>query len=116
MDDRYLITYELIGLECEVVSSPNKDEIGVKGEIVDETMKTLVIESQKGMKRIEKKGRKFRIEFRGSNYVVDGDIISFRPEERIKRGILIIKRFKGNKSSKTKINGKTKKIKYEPRG
>jgi ribonuclease P protein subunit POP4 len=93
--NEYLIAHELIGLECEVLESPNKDEEGIKGEIVDETMKTLLIKTQRGLKRIEKKKRKFRIKFRGKNYMVSGDIIAFRPEERIKRGIMLIKRFKG---------------------
>lgn len=97
MRGEYLIAHELIGLECEVISSPNRDEVGIKGEIVDETMKTLLIKSQNGLKRIEKRGRRFRIRFRGENYMVSGDIIAFRPEERIKRGILLIKRFKGRR-------------------
>ncbi len=96
MRPEYLIAHELIGLECEVVTSPNEFEIGIKGEIVDETMKTLLVKTQTGLKRIEKKGRKFRINFRGNNFIVSGDIISFRPEDRIKKGIMLIKRYKGN--------------------
>ena len=107
----YLIAHELIGLECEVVSSPNKDEVGIKGKIVDETMKTLLIETPKGLKRIEKKGRSFRIRFRGENYLVSGDIIAFRPEERIKKGIILIKRFKGRKRKLGRNKGNNSLIK-----
>jgi len=96
MRPEYLIAHELIGLECEVVSSPNKFEEGIKGEIVDETMKTLLIKTQTGLKRIEKKSRSFRIKFRGDNFIVNGDIILYRPEDRIKKGIIVIKRYKGN--------------------
>ncbi len=96
MRPEYLIAHELIGLECEVVSSPNKSEEGIKGEIVDETMKTILIKTQTGLKRIGKKGRSFRIKFRGISFIVSGDIILYRPEDRIKKGIMMIKRYKGN--------------------
>ena len=105
MRGEYLIAHELIGLECEVASSPNKDEVRIKGEIVDETMKTLLIKTSTGLKRIEKKGRNFRIRFRGENYLVSGDIIAFRPEERIKRGIILIRRFKGSRSKLNENKG-----------
>jgi ribonuclease P protein subunit POP4 len=98
--EEYLIAHELIGLECEVLESPNRYEEGIKGEIVDETMKTLLIKTQKGIRRVGKRERKFKIKFRGKNYIVSGDIIAFRPEERIKRGIILIKRFKGGKGKK----------------
>ncbi|AGK60156.1 ribonuclease P protein subunit Rpp29 [Archaeoglobus sulfaticallidus PM70-1] len=91
-----IIAHELIGLECEVVDSPNRYEVGLAGEIVDETMKTLLIRTDRGYKRIAKADRKFKLRVGDSCVELDGNLIAYRPEERIKRGLLIIKRFKGN--------------------
>jgi ribonuclease P protein subunit POP4 len=92
-----IIAHELIGLECEVLESPNKSEIGLSGEIIDETMKTITIQTDSGMKMIQKKGRVFKIRYRRKLLRLSGDLIIARPEERIKKGLLIIKRSKGRK-------------------
>ena len=57
-----------IGREVEVVESRNKDYIGIKGKVIDETLNMLVIKTQKGIKKVLKKGTKFKIEGK----VVDG--------------------------------------------
>lgn len=90
-----LIARDWIGLEVEVVESPNKCELGIKGEIVDETEKTFRIMTEKGLKVVAKKGRSFRLKFGERVVKVKGDLTAFKPEERIMRGLMLIKRSKG---------------------
>ena len=83
---RNILRHELIGLECEVVDSPNRYQIGIKGKIVDETRNTIVLETPKGYKRIEKKDRVFRVKLDDNSIVdINGSGIIARPEDRIKK-------------------------------
>jgi len=75
---------ELIGLQVEVKRATDPSHIGVRGLVVDETMKTLVIEQEGKEKMIQKKGSVFRFDTRGG-VEVRGDDILFRPEERVRR-------------------------------
>ena len=75
---------ELIGLHVEVLRSSDPSQVGVRGTVVDETMKTLVIDHRGKEKMIPKKGALFRFETQGGSDVRGEDIL-FRPEERIKR-------------------------------
>jgi len=95
MRPEFILAHEWIGLNVEVVESPNPCEVGIKGVVVDETMNTLKIKTEKGLKTVIKKGRIFRVKFAGKVLRVKGDLINFRPEERIKRGLLLLKRAKG---------------------
>lgn len=95
MKPEYVLAHEWIGLEVEVVESPNPDEVGLKGEVVDETMHTLTLRTEKGLKIVTKKKRVFRVKFAGKVLRVSGDLIAFRPEDRIKKGLMLIKRAKG---------------------
>ncbi len=90
-----VIADEWIGMEVEVVESRNPCEVGIKGTVIDETMKTLRIKTQRGIKTIEKRGRTFRVKYKKWVMRVRGDLIAFRPEDRIKKGIMLIKRAKG---------------------
>ena len=87
-----VIAHELIGLDVKIVESTNRYMEGIEGKVVDETQNTLVIEGEKGLKRVPKKGNVFIFKFAGHNVRVRGDLIAFRPEERIKRGLQIIRR------------------------
>ena len=75
---------ELIGLQVEVVGATDRGMIGIRGRVVDETMKMLVIEQEGKEKMVQKKGSVFRFETRGG-VAVRGEEILFRPEERVKR-------------------------------
>lgn len=81
-----ILRHELIGLECEVVKSLNKIQTGMKGKIVEETMKTVVLKND-GLKRIQKKGTVFRLNLEEGKVDVEGDLIVSRPEDRIKKKI-----------------------------
>lgn len=94
MRPEYIIAHEWIGLNVEVVNSTNQSEVGIKGRVVDETKNTLKISTEKGLKTVIKKGRVFRVKFAGKLIDVSGDLINFRPEERIKKGLMLLKRGK----------------------
>jgi ribonuclease P protein subunit POP4 len=94
MKPEYVLAHEWIGLEVEVVGSPNKNEIGLKGEVVDETMNTLTLRTEKSLKIVAKEKRIFRVKFGDKMLRVDGNLIRFRPEDRIKRGLMLLKKAK----------------------
>jgi len=74
-----VIHAEWIGKYAKVISSTNQS-LGIEGMIVDETRNTVVIETQKGVKKVQKHGTVFEIE----GEEVSGDDVLAAPEERIK--------------------------------
>ncbi|MCD6381369.1 MAG: ribonuclease P protein subunit [Candidatus Aenigmarchaeota archaeon] len=84
-----ILRHELIGLECKVVNAKNKSQIGLHGRIVDETKKTIVLETKKGMKRVFKAGSIFHIKLGRLWVEILGDDILARPEDRIKKKIRV---------------------------
>lgn len=80
-----ILRHELIGLRCEVVKSGNSSQEGIKGSIIDETMKTIVIRTERSQKRIQKQGCVFRVWLGKQVIEINGDYIASRPEDRIKR-------------------------------
>lgn len=80
-----IIRHELIGLKCEIINSENISQKGISGKIVDETMKTIVIETGKSEKKIPKKGTMFRLEIGKQSVDINGDYLVARPEDRIKK-------------------------------
>lgn len=72
--------HELIGLECEVVESEDEGQVGISGEVLDETQSMLRI----GDKEVEKETGVFRFTLpSGEKVKVDGSLINKRPEERV---------------------------------
>lgn len=71
---------ELIGSTAEVVSSKNSTLVGIKGKIIDETMKTIMIQGEK-KKRILKSHVILKI----NNQVINGADLVGRPEDRLKK-------------------------------
>jgi len=85
ISEKNLIRHELIGLDVEIGSSFNKFHVGLKGLVVDETKNLLIIETETGIKKIQKKGASFIFKIpSGKKVKVDGSIIAKRPEERVK--------------------------------
>lgn len=82
-----ILLHELIGLHCEIVGAENKSQIGLRGRIIDETMKTIVIKENNQTKVIPKKGSRFRLKLNSKNVYVRGDSIVARPEDRIKKKV-----------------------------
>ena len=81
-----IVNHELIGLKVEVVDAKNRTQIGTRGRVVDETMKILKIETERGEKTVEKKNAVFAFTIPSGRRVrVDGAVIAARPEDRIKK-------------------------------
>lgn len=71
--------HELIGLKAEVVESTDEKQVGIQGEVMDETKDLLRIDS----KKVEKKNCVFRFTLPdGQKVKLDGKLIAKRPEER----------------------------------
>jgi ribonuclease P protein subunit POP4 len=84
--EKNLVRHELTGLEVEVRKSTNKSQIGIKGRVVDETYNMLVIETEKGEKKVEKKSCVFVFKLpNGKKVEVEGWVLVGRPEDRIKK-------------------------------
>jgi ribonuclease P protein subunit POP4 len=79
--------HELIGLHAEVVGAQNKANVGLKGKVVNETQKTLVIrDASTLLKRVFKRGSAFKVTLPdGKEVELNGDEIAFRPWERISK-------------------------------
>ena len=79
--------HELIGLYCEVVKSSNKFLIGISGNIIDESKKTISIETEKKIiKIIPKEFSVFHLLLPNGEWIeIEGKILVNRPEERIKK-------------------------------
>ncbi len=76
--------HEWIGSAASVDESPNPTEVGISGEIMDETKNTLVLLTQKGERRIAKRGRSFSLHTPKEVFTIKGSYAAFRPEDRIK--------------------------------
>ncbi|MFO7968458.1 MAG: ribonuclease P protein subunit [Archaeoglobaceae archaeon] len=90
----HVVAHEWIGREVLVGSSPNRFEEGLNGEVVDETLNTFTLKTEKSLKTVAKRNRIFHIEFMGKNMRVYGNYLCFRPEDRIKRGIMLLSKMK----------------------
>ncbi|MET1159405.1 MAG: ribonuclease P protein subunit [Thermoprotei archaeon] len=84
---RNIYYHELIGLGVEVLEYPDPSIAGLSGRVVDETMKTLLIESPgRGFVRVLKEHGVFRFKTPyGLSFTVIGTRIVGRPEDRLKR-------------------------------
>ena len=79
-----IMVEEWIGLRVRVTNSPNPNDIGIEGEIVDETLNTIVILTDKNQRKtIQKKGRCARV--LGSKKYLELSCAIFRPEDRTKK-------------------------------
>lgn len=83
---RDVARHELIGLEVEVLSA-HAGWNGLKGRIVDETKHTFVVErAPRGSEAvIPKPGNRFVFLVGTERVIVQGDEITFQPEDRIKK-------------------------------
>ncbi|MFH0868874.1 MAG: ribonuclease P protein subunit [archaeon] len=83
-----MVRHELIGLHAKVVQAENSANLGLSGKVVDESFKTLVIETRKGDKRIFKSGVVLQLELPGREKVeIAGELLVARPWDRIKKKI-----------------------------
>jgi len=71
----------LIGEKARIISASNKTLIGVEGKIIDETKKTISIETEKKVKKVLKKDVKLSI----NKKVIEGEELIGKQEERLKK-------------------------------
>ena len=79
-----VLRHELIGMDILVSGAANPDQRGLSGRVIDETRNLLVIETQKGVRRIQKMHSIFRVRLQGGEIVeIDGSVMVLAPEKRI---------------------------------
>ena len=83
LPSKKVLRSEFIGLPCEVVNSSNKNLVGIKGKIIDESQNTFIILTINGNKRVLKNTCKFLITVNENQYTINGSHINKRPQERI---------------------------------
>lgn len=81
---------EFIGLRLKIISSPNKNNVGIEGKIIDETKNSFIIQKINQTKTYRKTIIKdqclFEVTFKDDSKIsVEGKTIALRPEDRIKR-------------------------------
>jgi len=79
-----LAFHEWIGLQAVVEESSDKNRIGLKGKIVNETKNVVVIETKKGEKRVPKSEVKLAVKLGTEKVLLDCSKLCQRPEDRIK--------------------------------
>lgn len=86
INSKNIFYHELIGLYSEVFKSSNKFLVGISGNIIDETKKTISIETDNGVKIIPKNSSVFHLFLPNEEWVeIEGKILVNRPEDRIKK-------------------------------
>ncbi len=82
-----IIIHELIGREVVVINHTDPTLIGIRGIVVNETLKTIHVLTKDGVKVVSKKNGTFCFHIEGRRWtIVRGDEIFLRPHERTKRG------------------------------
>ena len=72
-----MIKNTLIGMRVEIVDALNKNLLGLSGKVIDETKNILMLETQKGIKKLIKSQITLKI---GTN-IIKGNHIIRRPED-----------------------------------
>jgi len=83
-----VLCYEFIGTEAKVAKNKNRDCVGIRGKIVDETRNTFTILQEAEKKQIIKESSVFFFKFSDGTLIeIDGKLLVGRPEDRIKKRI-----------------------------
>jgi ribonuclease P protein subunit POP4 len=81
-----LVRHEFCGLSIRIAKSTDPTQKGMKGKVIDETYKTLKIDTKKGEKTVIKENCIFVFTLPDKRKVeVDGKLLVSRPEDRIKK-------------------------------
>ncbi len=83
-----ILQSELIGLHARVAKSLHADYLGIKGKVIDETRKTLIILHRNERKTVTKGVAVFHFTMPNGTIVeIDGKAIVGRPEDRVKKQV-----------------------------
>jgi ribonuclease P protein subunit POP4 len=85
---------ELIGKSIKVKNSPNINNVGINGKIIDESRNMIAIDAGNRVCKIPKNGTIFRVEFGDAWYDIQGDAILLKPEDRTKEKRKIYKKLR----------------------
>ncbi|MGC9121984.1 MAG: ribonuclease P protein component 1 [Thermogladius sp.] len=87
ISSKNILFHEIIGLRVRILSYTDTNLNGLEGVVVDETLKTLLIETAGGRRiRVFKQNGVFEFKLpHGEVVVIKGDLILGRPAERLKR-------------------------------
>jgi ribonuclease P protein subunit POP4 len=81
--------HELIGLDVAVAAASNPDLVGVTGQVVQETTKTLTIEGEDAgsgrVWQVPKADATFEFDLDGQTVTVEGERLEARPARRTER-------------------------------
>ncbi|MDE1825455.1 MAG: ribonuclease P protein subunit [Candidatus Micrarchaeota archaeon] len=86
-NNKNIVLGELIGLRAKVIKCLDKKQVGLEGIIVDETKNMFFLETKHGAKKIVKASATFRLYAGRKSYVVKGEEVNFRPEDRLEKGM-----------------------------
>ena len=81
-----ITAHEWIGLRVKIAKSTDPTLQGLEGIVRDETMNTFTIEAN-GKLQVQKQKTTFRAELQTEKVEVDGSLLRFRPEDRVKKGL-----------------------------
>jgi ribonuclease P protein subunit POP4 len=85
MNLKDFLRHELIGLKMEVIEAKNKNLVGIKGTIIDETKYTLVVKDEGKVKTLMKDQVTLKIYAYDHEIKVNGELLVGRPEDRLKK-------------------------------
>ena len=81
-----LARHELIGLEVNVEASSNPGQIGLSGQVVDETRNTFLLETKSKVVRLAKKNTSLDFTLPSGQMVrIAGSVLISQPENRISK-------------------------------
>ena len=93
MKPQKLVRHEIIGLNVHIIAAKNKTLKAIEGKIVDETKNTIIIETNKGIKKVLKKDVTLDVRTKKGSVKLSGEDLLGRPEERIKKKKRLMKRW-----------------------
>jgi ribonuclease P protein subunit POP4 len=82
-----ITAHEWIGLKVKIAKTTDSTLQGLEGIVRDETMNTFTIEANGKLRQVQKQKTTFRAELPTENVEVDGALLRFRPEDRVKKGL-----------------------------
>jgi len=85
MDEYALIKDELIGRTVHIKASTDPTYVNRTGTVIDETKNTFLIDWGKKPVRIAKNSSTFAFDVDGTQIIVKGSRLIYRPEERTKK-------------------------------
>jgi len=71
----------LLGKQVEVIQSSNRYEVGIKGLVIEDTKNTIKVRTKNGVKILIKNSIILTI----NDKKIDGNLLIWKEEERIKR-------------------------------